>query len=280
VEGILGVMLKMPNRTGVYKIRNLVDGKVYVGSASLSFKGRESSHFSELKKGTHYNYYLQRAWNKYGQLNFVFEIIEECVPSLCLDCEQYWIDELKSANPEFGYNLSPTAGNCLGVRHTEETKRKVGSRSKEAWKKKGFKERMSQIRKEIWKDLRAMYLRCIREGLNQPEVKEKLKAINREITNRPEVKDKIRKNSIEISQRPGVNERRRQAMKKHLSSPEARAKQVSHLNTPENKAKQAKAMKDPITRAKISKSRRIYFENPDNLERFKLALRKSREGIK
>jgi len=39
--------------------------------------------------------------------------------------EQHWIDNLC---PE--YNISPTAGSCLGVKHTEETKKKISKATK------------------------------------------------------------------------------------------------------------------------------------------------------
>ena len=38
--------------------------------------------------------------------------------------EQFWIDELKSADNSLGYNVAPIAGSVLGYRHTEESRRK------------------------------------------------------------------------------------------------------------------------------------------------------------
>jgi hypothetical protein len=53
-------------KTGVYGIRNRINGKVYVGSASKSLAGRIRGHLSGLTKGTHFNRHLQAAWNRYG----------------------------------------------------------------------------------------------------------------------------------------------------------------------------------------------------------------------
>ena len=39
----------LKNRAGVYQIRNLVNGKIYVGS-SINLKQRKTSHFSKLRK--------------------------------------------------------------------------------------------------------------------------------------------------------------------------------------------------------------------------------------
>ncbi len=110
--------------SGIYRIRNLVDGKRYIGSA-VCFRKRWATHRSELKGGSHGNRFLLRAWLKYGPEAFVFEVVESCdIPSL-IQREQRWIDE---TSPE--YNLSPTAGSCLGLKHSEETRKKRSERNK------------------------------------------------------------------------------------------------------------------------------------------------------
>ena len=59
--------------SGVYQIRNTVNGKVYIGSAK-HFNKRKSQHFHYLKTNKHHSQKLQRSYNKYGIQNFVFEI--------------------------------------------------------------------------------------------------------------------------------------------------------------------------------------------------------------
>ena len=90
---------------GIYKIENKVNGKVYVGQ-SVDITSRWKSHRSELKRGIHYNDHLQRAWNKYGENNFTFTVIEECKKDDLNDKEIYWIDYFKSCEYENGYNSS------------------------------------------------------------------------------------------------------------------------------------------------------------------------------
>src|SRR5262245_26317994 len=107
-------------RTGVYCWRNTVNGKVYVGSASRSFEQRRRLHVNELRAGRHRNSYLQRAWDKYKEASFLFEVVERCAPDDCVRREQHWIDALKAADRKFGYNLSPTAGSNRGVKFTDE----------------------------------------------------------------------------------------------------------------------------------------------------------------
>jgi hypothetical protein len=62
--------------SGIYKIVNIKNGKMYIGS-SKNIKRRWGIHKSSLKNNRHHSVYLQRAWNKYGKENFVYEVIKE-----------------------------------------------------------------------------------------------------------------------------------------------------------------------------------------------------------
>jgi group I intron endonuclease len=113
---------------GVYKITNIVNGKIYIGS-SASKRGiidRWYSHKTRLKQNKHTNDHLQKAYNYYSANNFIYEIIEECAPENCLIREQYYLDLFKSYDPNIGYNLCKTAGNTLGQKHSQETRQKIG----------------------------------------------------------------------------------------------------------------------------------------------------------
>jgi group I intron endonuclease len=111
--------------SGVYKITNVVNGKVYVGSSARELLRRIRGHLKDLNSGKHRNRHLQSAWNKYGKSKFVFSILERCAPNDCLTREQCWINLLKSSDQRYGYNLCPTAGSMYGYRHTEESKKKM-----------------------------------------------------------------------------------------------------------------------------------------------------------
>ena len=77
----------------IYRIRNLVDGKVYIGQA-VNFEKRKSRHLWELRSNRHKNEHLQRAWLAHGEQNFVFEVLESDVPNAILvEAEQRHIDE-------------------------------------------------------------------------------------------------------------------------------------------------------------------------------------------
>jgi len=108
--------------TGVYKIVNSINDKCYIGStATLGFKKRWWSHRTKLRVNKHFNQHLQYSWNKYGEQNFRFEVVEECPPAQCIMREQYYFDTL---HPE--YNILQIAGSCRGYRHTDIAKQKIG----------------------------------------------------------------------------------------------------------------------------------------------------------
>lgn len=90
---------------GIYKITNKINGKIYVGQ-SIDIKERWYQHKYKAKHDTEkgYNSAIHQAFRKYGEENFLFEVIEEC-SSECLDeRERFWIKELESLTPN-GYNI-------------------------------------------------------------------------------------------------------------------------------------------------------------------------------
>lgn len=125
-------------QTGIYAILNFVSNKIYVGQA-FNIQKRWKNHRIGLRLDQHTNRYLQSAYNKDGQFSFIFYLLEECTIEELDVREQYWMDFYNSANREFGYNLSPTAGKSqLGFKHSPETidawskQRKGKKRSEEA----------------------------------------------------------------------------------------------------------------------------------------------------
>lgn len=106
-------------RLGIYQIRNLINQNIYVGS-TVKFVNRKNGHFKQLKNNQHHSILLQRAYNKYGEQNFIFEILEYVEDKTKLiEREQYYFDTLK---PQ--YNICKIAGNTLGCKMSEESKQK------------------------------------------------------------------------------------------------------------------------------------------------------------
>jgi hypothetical protein len=60
---------KILRPSGVYQIRCLITGQIYIGSA-VNMPARWSEHRRRLQRGVHANQHLQQAWNKYGEENF------------------------------------------------------------------------------------------------------------------------------------------------------------------------------------------------------------------
>lgn len=115
-------------KSGIYKIVNLVNGKIYIGF-TVNFNRRKSCHFKSLEAGVHKNEHLQKAYNKYGKVNFQFEIIEYCDEEKLNEREDYWVSFLNVHDSKFGYNIRPThpTGNC---RHSIETRKKLSKSKK------------------------------------------------------------------------------------------------------------------------------------------------------
>lgn len=111
----------LKSQPGVYRIRNIKNGKVYVGS-SYDIRNRRNQHFRELEKNIHTNTHLQRAYNKYGRDMFSFEVLEFCKCTVLIEREQHWMDRLNSYNNKSGYNIEPCAD---GHKMAEQTKEKI-----------------------------------------------------------------------------------------------------------------------------------------------------------
>jgi len=85
------------SQPGIYKIVNSMGLHKYIGQA-VSIHARWVQHKRELRLNAHHNPHLQHAWNKYGENNFHFRVIEFCKMRDLNKREQYWIAELK---PEY-----------------------------------------------------------------------------------------------------------------------------------------------------------------------------------
>ncbi len=60
---------------GIYKLENLVNGRMLVGSSS-NLPGKENSYRFQLRQGSHMNRELQRDYNRYGEDKFVFSVVD------------------------------------------------------------------------------------------------------------------------------------------------------------------------------------------------------------
>lgn len=116
-------------RSGIYKITNTINGRVYIGSAAY-LKSRKWDHWKTLRAGCHRNRFLQRAWHKYGEDNFNFEVLEYVEDkNLLIEREQFFLDQLSFEydDPKRCYNICRIAGSLLGTTRTEESRAKMSA---------------------------------------------------------------------------------------------------------------------------------------------------------
>ncbi len=116
----------------IYKIQNKLNNKIYIGSAIGHYK-RKGQHFYLLRNNKHFNTHLQSSWNKYGEKNFIFEVLEFIKDLKELkEKEEEYIKKYTSNNPEIGFNHRVFCTTNLGI------KRSLESRLKQSNSKKGI----------------------------------------------------------------------------------------------------------------------------------------------
>lgn len=157
------------NLSGVYIISSSANHKIYIGSAACFIK-RFRVHKCLLLSGKHFSKPLQNHVNKYGIEVLSFQILEVCEKMQIVTCEQKWLDKrkpfgkvgfntalaadsvmlgrkhsqltldkIKATAVANGSYLkiaeavrARSVGNkyCLGKRHSDEVKAKIGEKSK------------------------------------------------------------------------------------------------------------------------------------------------------
>lgn len=118
----------------VYKITNTKNKKSYIGKTSNSNPmNRWARHLYNARNKYSVSYQYQaihKAINKYGEDNFIFEVIEECEtePESLLR-EQFWIKHYDSFGKR-GYNLTAGGEGSSGFKHSEESRQKMSAMRK------------------------------------------------------------------------------------------------------------------------------------------------------
>lgn len=88
----------------IYKMKNKITGKVYIGQTRRSFEQRIKEHIVAAKRGE--DFYIGQALRKYGESNFECSVIVETDNQETLNkLERYYIQKYHSDID--GYNLAP-----------------------------------------------------------------------------------------------------------------------------------------------------------------------------
>lgn len=129
----------------IYKIRNVVNQKFYVGS-TWNKRERFRVHRSRLRRGAHHCKHLQAAWNKYGEDCFKFEVVErlplDATPQDIEAAEDVWL--IAHVGKPYCYNhglnsnapwrgCKPEDHPNYGVVLTEDQKRVLAEAAKKQW---------------------------------------------------------------------------------------------------------------------------------------------------
>jgi predicted GIY-YIG superfamily endonuclease len=128
-------LTSIPVTGGIYKFTSKTSGKIYIGSAK-NLRKRFVQHRSNLRLNKHHSKHFQNAYNKYGESDFIYSILEELKDmSLLLIREQYYLDTLLFAQEyinhksnkflELGYNINPITSNRIGSKQTIESIKKT-----------------------------------------------------------------------------------------------------------------------------------------------------------
>lgn len=151
-------------KSGVYKITNILNGRIYIGSAK-EFKERWKQHRYALKNNKHSNKFLQADYNKCGEDAFKFEVlvVTNSDKQERLFLEEQYISQFYDKG-ENCYNLCSRAISREGAvsNNPLSTKEKMSISMKEAWKT--MPEETKQRRSKL-----------ISAALTTPEAKERIK---------------------------------------------------------------------------------------------------------
>lgn len=108
----------------IYEIKLKKSNRKYIGY-SKNVEGRWIEHKRDLRNNKHHSQYLQRAWNKYGEEDFIFTIVEKYLSiEEATEREKYLIENNKG-----GFNIASggTGGN---------TRAKMTKQQQQAYSKK------------------------------------------------------------------------------------------------------------------------------------------------
>jgi group I intron endonuclease len=155
---------------GIYGIHCKSNDKWYIGE-SININQRMMQHKANLRSNYHDNNYLQSAWNKYGEEEFEFIILEAhdiADKTYLFERESYWMGRCGYPSPNSCFNLKEAGiyspypiklkqkiseslkgkkSNTLGKKHSEESKRKMSEAKKGTKLSDETKHKISNIKR-------------------------------------------------------------------------------------------------------------------------------------
>jgi group I intron endonuclease len=106
----------------IYKVENLINGKVYIGKTIKSLNRRKTEHYSAVKQGSQYVFH--KALRKYNENIFDWSIIATAKSEKeLLEIEKFFISQYKKE--KVLYNMTDGGDGISGYKHTNEAKNKM-----------------------------------------------------------------------------------------------------------------------------------------------------------
>lgn len=174
----------------IYKITNMIDGKIYIGQTIIGFKKRYGNNLEKNASNIH----LKNAIKKYGIDNFeIIEIFDssDSVEKLN-ELEAYWISFFGGINSGKVYNLNSGGGNRVP---SEESKKKLSISASNRIFSDIEKHNMSISQKEknnkMTVEERKIYGAHKKGTITSDEIKNKISNTKKNHPNKKEIQKKI-----------------------------------------------------------------------------------------
>lgn len=164
--------------SGIYKITLKTDNRIYIGSA-VDVEDRWKNHLYNASSTRDNVQVITRAIRKYGEDAFDWEILEYCDNEYLIEREQHYLDTLQPfVRTGIGFNVREDADSNLGIKASNETKKKMSDARKG---RKFSNEHKENMKKDWHKNRGAEYYKGLSERMKG----------NKNPATRPEVRKKI-----------------------------------------------------------------------------------------
>lgn len=222
----------MPKPFGeIYTIRNLINGKIYVGQTTRGVQHRWRGHVKGLGNGRTYPG-LKGALAKYGVENFSLEVIDTAASYEELDAKECaWIATLGTMVPN-GYNLKDG-----GMRGTHSAESREKNRQAQLGKKMSAESRARMSAASKGKPKSPEHVEKVRAALSGRRPSDAAMSRSREVclgrTMSDESREKNRQARLGKKDSDATREKKRQSLMGRKLSEESLEKMRRTKNTPE-----------------------------------------------
>ena len=242
----------------VYCIKNIKNGKVYVGVTTQAIRVRWQRHLALARRGG--GSAIHCALRKYGAESFSIAELERCSSQpLLFVAEQRWILELRSFGGRRGYNRTLGGEGLLGFDFPDSARAKMGEKSRARWATPEF---------------RASNVASATEALNQPSCKARISDNSTRKWAETEYREKTVAGLIRGHQTPEYREATRRRTADQMSDPVVRAKVAKGvkecwadpIRSERMRAAFTKNVQCPVSRAKRAAKAKERFSSPEARE--------------